>query len=215
MLPSPIVMLVTDSSRRPAVETSGESWLDDIVREAVLGGVNLVQLREKGLRSGELIALGLHVRDAIAGRASLFVNGDVDAAVALQADGIHLPEADVAVEDVRGRSGGGMLVSRAVHSVAAARHAAREGADLIVAGTVFASASHPGAETIGVEGLRAICAETRVPVVAIGGIDATNAGEAMRAGAAGVAVIGAVFDAEHPRAAAARLRGALEAGGAA
>src|SRR5207244_3434594 len=90
-LPRPILMLVTDGSRRAGGEPADVAWVGDIAREAALGGVNIVQLREKHLPRERLIDLGLHVRDAITDRALLFVNGDATAAVALRADGVHLP----------------------------------------------------------------------------------------------------------------------------
>jgi thiamine-phosphate pyrophosphorylase len=163
---------------------------------------------------GDLIALGLHVRDAIAGRALFFVNGDIDAVIALDADGIHLPELGPPVDAVRDRLGDRILVSRAVHSPEAAARAERDGTDFVQAGTVFPSTSHPGTPTIGLEGLRAICAAVTIPVVAIGAITPDNARDALETGAAGVAVIGAVFDADDPRHAASELRASLGVGAA-
>jgi len=97
-----------------------------------------------------------------------------------------------------------------VHSVAAARQAEDEGADMVIAGTVFASKSHPGGATIGIDGLRAICEAVSIPVIGIGGITAENAGDVIRAGAKGVAVISAIVDAVDPRAAATALRRAID-----
>jgi thiamine-phosphate diphosphorylase len=81
---------------------------------------------------------------------------------------------------------------------------------MLVLGTVFPSASHPGGPTIGLEGVRDVCAAVNVPVIGIGGITAHNAGDVIRAGASGVAVISAIFDAPDPRAAAAELRAAID-----
>jgi len=207
----PALELVTDTQRRPRAETTGLAWLDDVVRDAVLGGVTIVQLREKGLATGDLIALGLHVRDAIARRALFFVNGDIEAAIALAADGIHLPaDAPVTVRDVRRRAGERVLVSRAAHSLDEALAAEDEGADIVQLGTVFETASKPGARTIGVEGVREACDRLAVPVIAIGGITTANARAVFDAGAAGVAVIGAIMDAAHPREAARDLRAAVD-----
>ena len=205
LVPRPALVLVTDSAR-----LRGRA-LEDVVREAVLGGADVVQLREKGMPHDALVALGARVRDAIAGRALFFVNGDVDAAVALGADGVHLPEGGPAIADVRPRVGGHVLISRAVHSVEAALQAERDGADIVQLGTAFETASKPGRAPLGVDGVRAVCAAVRVPAIAIGGITAANAGGVLRAGATGVAVIGAIFDADDPRAAAAALRAAIDA----
>ncbi len=207
LLPRPALVLVTDTAR-----LRGRA-LEDVVREAVLGGVGVVQLREKAASHDALVAVGGRVRDAIAGRALFFVNGDVDAAIALGADGVHLPEEGLSIADVRARVGDRVLISCAVHSVAAAVQAERDGADIVQIGTAFETASKPGRAPLGVDGVRAVCEAVRVPVIAIGGVTAANAGDLLRAGAAGVAVIGAIFDADHPRAAAAALRAALDAAG--
>ena len=104
-----------------------------------------------------------------------------------------------------------MLISRAVHSIDAAIAAERDGADIAQAGTVFESASKPGAPTLGLVTLAELCRAVRLPVIAIGGIDATNAAAAIASGAAGVAVISAIFGAADGRTAASQLRAALDA----
>jgi thiamine-phosphate pyrophosphorylase len=207
LLPRPVLVLVTDSAR-----LRGRA-LEDVVLEAVLGGVGVVQLREKAASHDALVAVGRRLRDAIAGRALFFVNGDVDAAMALGAEGVHLPEEGLSIADVRARVGDHVLISYAVHSVVAALQAERDGADIVQIGTAFETDSKPGRTPLGVDGVRAVCDAVRVPVIAIGGIMAANAGDLLRAGAAGVAVIGAIFDADHPRAAAAALRAALDVAG--
>ena len=204
-LTRPSLVLVTDGAR-----LHGRA-LEDVVRIAVAGGVQVVQLREKSLSHDALVELGGRVRDAIAGRALFIVNGDVDAAIALGADGVHLPEDGAAIADVRARVGPDVLISRAVHSVLAAVRAESEGADMVQLGTVFETASKPGREPIGIAGVRAVCAAVRIPVIAIGGITATNTGDVFAAGASGVAVIGAIFDGDEPRASAAALRVAIDA----
>ena len=200
----PALMLVTDSSR-----LRGRA-LADVVRAAVEGGVTAVQLRDKMTSHDALLREGALVREAIGRRALFFVNGDADAAIALGADGVHLPEGGTPTAAVRARVGSAMLVSRAVHGVAAAERAEREGANIVQAGTLFETASKPGARTLGIDGLRALCDAVRVPVIAIGGVTAANAGRAIEAGAAGVAVIGAIFDADAPAAAARALRAAID-----
>jgi thiamine-phosphate diphosphorylase len=111
---------------------------------------------------------------------------------------------------IRERYGEAIVLSHSVHSLEAALQAERDGADMLVLGTVFPSASHPGGPTIGLEGVREICAAVKIPVIGIGGITAQNAGDVIRAGASGVAVISAIFDAPDPRAAAAELRAAID-----
>lgn len=204
-------MLVTDRRRVRADKHEGEEALDDVAREAALGGATIVQLREKDLATTDVVSLGLHVRDAITDRALLLVNGDLDAAHALGAAGIHLPEEGRSIDDARGTLGDDIIVSKAVHDVDGARAAEEGGADMLVAGTVFDSQTHPGSKTLGLSGLGLICSAVSIPVIAIGGITAANAGDVIRAGASGVAVIGAIMDAPDPRAAARELRTAIDA----
>ncbi len=199
----PRLVLVTDSARlrgRP---------LADVVRAAIDGGVTAVQLRDKSASHDDIMRNAARVRDAVAGRAQIFVNTDVDAAIAVGADGVHLPEDGPAIVDVRANIGQSMLISRAVHSVEAAVRAEREGADIVQVGTLFATASKPGAPTLGPQGLRAICDAVGIPVIAIGGITPHNAAATLAAGAAGIAVIGAIFDAADPAEAARALRAAI------
>lgn len=209
-VPVPPLMLVTDSSDGPVGARLRGRALSEAVRAAVEGGANMVQVREKALSHDELVVLAAHLRRAIDGRALLLVNGDVDAAAEAGADGVHLPADGISIAEARARGGDGLLISRAVHGFEEAAAAEREGADVIVLGTVFRSASHPGGRVIGVEGVRAACAGVHVPLLAIGGVTAANAGEVMRAGASGVAVIGAIFDAEDAREAARALRAAID-----
>ena len=200
----PAVMLVTDASR-----LRGRTTLQ-VVRAAVDDGVNVVQLRERALTHAELLALARELRDAIAGRALMLVNGDAAAAIESRADVLHLRADDATTR--RADLPAGMLISRAVHSVDAAVAADGAGADLLVLGTVFPSTSHPGGATIGLDGVRAVRGAVRVPMIAIGGITDENAGAVMRAGASGVAVIGAIYDAGDARAAAAELCAAVAIG---
>ena len=207
----PTLMLVTDRKRVEGRPHDGEEALDDVVRDAVLGGVDIVQLREKDLDTTRLIAMGLHVRDAIAERALLFVNADIAAAHTLAADGVHLPAEGASVGEARGKLWDNVLVSVAVHSLEEAVRAEAAGADLLVLGTVFATASKPGITPLGIAGVRAVCDAVRTPVIAIGGITAENAADVVGAGAVGVAVIGAICDAADARAAARALRSAIDA----
>ena len=167
----------------------------ETARAAVSGGATVVQLRRKGASTDELVEIGQPFREL---DATLVVNDDVEAAIRLGADGVHLgredPGADRALE-------AGLLLGLSASSVDEAEAAERAGAAYIGAGPVWATPSKIDADPpIGLDGLREICAAVSVPVVAIGGIDATNAAECIRAGAAGVAVIRAARDATALRA---------------
>jgi thiamine-phosphate pyrophosphorylase len=158
-------------------------------RLAVEGGATVVQLRVKGASTDERVAAGRGFGDL---GVTFVVNDDVEAAIRLQADGVHLGQTDEGAE--RALEAGLLLgLSAATRREAAVAEYA--GAGYIGAGPVWATPSKADAgEPIGLDGLREICQSVSVPVVAIGGIDATNAAECLRAGAAGVAVIRAVAD---------------------
>lgn len=195
-------MLVTD--RRLA---GGEDALVDAVAEAVEGGVNAVQLREKDLPKAELLSLSRRLREVTADRALLLVNGPLDVALEARADGVHLPEHAPAQG---GGPGPHVIVGRSVHSVDAAVRAEEEGAGYLVVGPVFETASHPEAQAGGLEIIRKVVSATRVPVLGIGGITSKNAADVMRAGASGVAVISAILGADFPGVAARELRDAVD-----
>jgi thiamine-phosphate pyrophosphorylase len=168
----------------------------ETARAAVAGGATVVQLRLKGRPTAEIVGVGRPFREL---PATLVVNDDVEAALALGADGVHLGRSDQGAE--RALSAG-LILGLSAASAEEAAECERRGAAYVGAGPVWATPSKPDADPpIGLEGLRAICAAVSVPVVAIGGVDATNAGDCIRVGAGGVAVIRAARDARAVRAA--------------
>ncbi len=174
----------------------------DTARIAVEGGATVIQWRLKDVPRVEVVERGRAPRSLCARRGVTFiVNDDVEAALMLGADGVHLGRNDDGAERAKEH---GLLLGLSSASLDEARAADGE-ADYIGAGPVWATPSKPDAEPpIGVEGLREICQTVSTPVVAIGGVDETNAAECIRAGAVGVAVIRA---ARH----AAELRAAIDA----
>ena len=165
----------------------------------------MVQLREKDLSVRDLFELGTRVQNAIAGRAKLILNDRVDVALALNADGVQLPEDGMPVADARRIASPDLLIGRSVHSVSGAVEAQSDGADFLIAGTIFPSPSHLYGPTQGVDFLRALCREVSVPILAIGGVTTQNVAEVMEAGCSGVAVISTISEAEDPGAAASSL----------
>lgn len=151
---------------------------------AVAGGATVVQLRRKGATTDALVEAGRPFREL---HATFVVNDDVEAAIRLGADGVHLGRDDNGAERALEA---GLLLGLSAGGLDEAKAAARAGAAYIGAGPVWETPSKPDADPpIGIEGLRVICAAVTVPVVAIGGIDASNAADCIRAGATGVAVI--------------------------
>jgi thiamine-phosphate pyrophosphorylase len=202
--PRLVLMLVTDRKR------CARRTLAETVAEAVAGGVNVVQLREKDLPARELLQLARQLRGVCGREALLLVNDRLDVVLLSGADGVHLGSGGLPVAAARQFLPPTMRVGRSVHSVNEARQAELDGADYLLAGTIFPSASHPNAAPAGVSLLSDLSARVSLPVFAIGGIDVENVRQCWEAGVAGVAVISSVLDADDPRAAASRLLPALE-----
>lgn len=157
-------------------------------RRAVAEGADVIQLRVKDATTDELVAHGQGFADL---GAAFVVNDDVEAAIALGADGVHLGRGDEGAERALEA---GLLLGLSAATPEQAREAEERGAAYVGAGAVWATPSKPDADAIGLDGLAAICAAVSLPVVAIGGIDASNAAECIEAGAVGVAVIRAVSE---------------------
>lgn len=190
------MMLVTD--RRRLVRAAGlpldrwEAALREQVQGAVAAGVAIVQIRERDLGSRELSSVARAAAAIAKGtRTRVVVNDRIDVALAAGADGVHLREDSVPAAAIRRVVGKGWLIGRSVHGLDGLASAVA-GADVLVAGTVFATESKPGAAPLmGLDGLAAVVAAASVPVLAIGGVTEATAGAVARAGAAGLASIGA------------------------
>lgn len=160
----------------------------ETARRAVSDGADVVQLRVKGATTDELVERGRGFGDL---DATFLVDDDVEAALRLGADGVHLGREDEGVERALDAN---LVVGLSASTPEQAVEAEARAATYIGAGAVWATPSKPEAEAIGLDGLAAICAAVAIPVVAIGGVDALNARACIRAGAAGVAVIRAVTE---------------------
>ena len=185
--------LVTDRRRLAGSEATPDAacrCLLDQVRHAVAAGVELIQVRERDLGGAALSALVREVVRLTGGSDTrVVVNDRLDVALACGADGVHLRGDSMSPADARRLAPSGFLIGRSVHTVDEAVRA--KGADYLVAGTVFLSASKPGRDDLlSAKGLESIVRAVRVPVLAIGGVTADRIGEIAAAGAAGVAAIG-------------------------
>ena len=162
----------------------------ETARAAVEGGATVVQLRVKA-PTEQVVEAGRGFREL---PATFVVNDDVDAALQLGADGVHLGRDDPGAQRALAA---GLLLGTSAATVAEAREGEALGAGYIGAGPVWATPTKPDADApIGLEGLAEISRAVAVPVIAIGGVDASNAGDCIQAGAAGVAVVRAAEDAE-------------------
>jgi thiamine-phosphate pyrophosphorylase len=184
--------------------------LDGVLEGAIAAGCRMVQLREKEWPSGRLLPLAERLRGRCrAAGVTFIVNDRVDLAVAVQADGVHLGQDDLPPRVARPLLRPGMLLGVSTHSAEQARAAQAARADYVAVGSIFPTATKAGFELVGPGLLRELRPEMRVPLIAIGGITAANAGEAISAGADGVAVISAVCGAPDPEAASRRLLDAI------
>jgi thiamine-phosphate pyrophosphorylase len=157
----------------------------DTARQAVAAGATVVQLRVKA-PTAEVVERGRGFRELLV---TFVVNDDVEAAIALGADGVHLGQGDDGAEAARSA---GLLLGRSASTL---EQALAADADYLGVGPIWETPSkHDADPALGLEGLREICDAVEIPVVAIGGVDASNAGQCIRAGAAGVAVIRTATD---------------------
>lgn len=197
----PLLVAATDDERlaRPDFDARLEALL--------AAGCSAIWLRSRVLGGRDLLALARAVRERCdAHGAELWVGERADVAALAQADAVQLPERGLSVAGARRAAGPGVAIGRSVHTIEAALGAAREGADRLVVGTIFASSSHPGRQAAGPSLLRDVSSalaaqEGPLPLVAIGGMTPARVPEALRAGADGVAAIRALWDAKEPGAA--------------
>jgi thiamine-phosphate pyrophosphorylase len=218
--PSFKIYLITD--RKLAAQRGGLIAMTTAALSAAPPKTVAIQLREKDLAAGDLVALGHQLRTICDGYgARLLVNDRIDVALAVHAEGVHLPADSFAVADARALLGYGGLVGVSTHDDAEVIGAARAGADFVVYGPVFDPLSKGSYTTArGAEGLIAAGRAASIPLFALGGITASRVRElglslataaALRplARPAGVAVIGSIYDAPDPAAAMRDLFSAL------
>jgi thiamine-phosphate pyrophosphorylase len=181
------------------------------LREALAGGVDVLQLREKDAPDEEVLAAAATFRAVCEEHGALFfVNDRADLAIAAGADGVHLGQADEPVDRVRERLGRELLIGLSTHSSEQLAAALETDADYVCVGPVYATPTKPDYPAVGLELVRYAAQVVDRPWFAIGGIDGTNVAEVAAAGAPRVAVVRAIRDAPEPRVAAAGLRTALE-----
>jgi thiamine-phosphate pyrophosphorylase len=185
--------LITDraASTRPPLE---------VVEECLGAGLRAVQLREKDLEVRALLALAEPLREATRRHgARLLINDRADVALAVGADGVQRTHTSLPVAALRGITPPGFLIGASAHSTAEAREAATEGADFVVFGPVYDTPSKRRyGPPQGLAALETAAAATPRPLLAVGGITPERVREVRAAGAAGVAVIGAVYGAARP-----------------
>ncbi len=179
---------ITDSKR---YDKPAHILVEEVLKNT---DVRMIQLREKHLKDKDLYLTALRLRE-ITKRYSalLIINERFDIALAVDADGVHLPEKSFPPSVIK-KISPKLLVGFSAHSLESALYAEREGADFITLSPIFKTASHPESEPIGIEVLEIVCRSVKIPVFALGGIDEIKGEECIKRGAYGVAGISVFFD---------------------
>jgi thiamine-phosphate pyrophosphorylase len=181
--------------------------LERTVAEAVAGGVTMVQLRDDKTPTPELIELARRLKGILApARVPLVVNNRLDVTLGADADGLHVGQADTPPAEARARLGPDPILGLSVTDPAQLAAVDSALVHYLGVGPIFATSTKPdAAPAMGLSGLAATRAGTALPIIAIGGIDATNAAAVIRAGADGIAVVSAICAAGDPSSAAVAL----------
>lgn len=166
----------------------------DCVREALEGGVTLVQYRAKTASSAEMYAEALQLKalcDSF--KVPLIINDRLDIAMAVGAAGVHLGQDDLPCAAARKILGEDYIIGVSAHNPAEAKAALQSGADYLGCGAVFGTATKADVQKLGTDGLAAICKAKGLPVVGIGGVTADNYREVRAAGADGAAIVSGIL----------------------
>lgn len=200
------LLLVTDRTQ------AGARSLPSLIQQAVNAGLPAVQLRERDLSTHELLPLAQEVQSITTSHTvSLIVNDRVDLMMALNLDGVHLRSDSLSPLSVRHLIGPRRLIGVSTHSVDDVRRANEGGADYVVFGPIFDTPSkRPFGSPLGLDLLADVCRRSSIPVLAIGGITCERVRDVRRAGAHGVAVIGAMLTRDDIGEAVREFRDALE-----
>lgn len=169
-------------------------------------GIDIVQLRDKEASDREFFDIGRKIKNLLRRKKTLFVIDDrVEMALALDSDGVHLGQDDMPVAVVRKMLGRRKIIGLSTHSIDQMRAAVKKDVDYISIGPVFPTPTKPDYRPVGLELVRIAAKESRIPFVAIGGIDETNIEGVVAAGAKRIAVVRAILSAEDPFIATKRL----------
>jgi thiamine-phosphate pyrophosphorylase len=183
--------------------------VEKAVSEAIAGGATMIRISEEGMAAGELLELAQKVHGVTKGKALFVVDDRVDVAVAVEADGVELPETGLPTRAGRVQIGKYAVVGRSVSDAEKALQATHEGADYVTVGPIFRGATK-SEKPAGVALLKEASKDSDLPMLAAGGITADKVGDVIKAGAAGVAVTSAIAGADDPKAAAEALAQAMK-----
>lgn len=191
----------------------GARPVEEVVAAAIRGGVTLVQVREKELSTRDFIEVARRIRTVTrAAGIPILINDRVDVALAVGADGVHVGQSDMSPADARRLMGPDALIGLSVETLLQVERSEAEDVDYLGVSPIFCTPTKSElTQAWGLDGLRAVRAMTKRPLVAIGGINVGNAGEIIAAGADGVAVVSAICAAADPESGARALRQRIDA----
>ncbi|MBR1773454.1 MAG: thiamine phosphate synthase [Eubacterium sp.] len=191
-------------------------WLNgrtlyEVVKESLDGGVTFLQLREKDLDDENFLKEAIELKELCKEyKVPFVINDNVDIAIKMDADGVHVGQSDMEAGDVRAKLGPDKIIGVSAQTVEQAILAEKRGADYLGVGAVFPTGSKDDADEISHETLKAICEAVSIPVVAIGGITLDNMPQLKGSGICGVAVISAIYAKEDIRKASEDLKKVVE-----
>ncbi len=185
---------------------TGEKTLIEQVKEALDGGITFLQLREKELGEEEFLRAAKDMKAlAAAYHVPFIINDNVELALAVGADGVHVGQEDMEAGKAREKLGPDKIIGVSAHSVEEAIEAEKNGADYLGTGAVFSTSTKGDAGALSMETLKAICSSVSIPVVAIGGIKEENILSLKGTGVAGAAIVSGIFAQKNIREACVRL----------
>lgn len=185
--------------------------LHEVVKESLEGGVTFIQLREKKLDEEHFLKEAKDLKELCREYHVPFViNDNVEIAIEMDADGVHVGQSDMEAGDVRAKLGPDKMIGVSAQTVEQAVMAEQNGADYLGVGAVFPTGSKADALEVSHDTLKAICKAVKIPVIAIGGISKENILELSGSGVCGIAVISAIFAKDDIEEAARELRGLTE-----
>ena len=172
----------------------GNETLYQQVEKALKGGATFIQLREKNLDDAVFLKEAVELKELCRRYHVPFViNDNVEIALRMDADGVHVGQSDMEAGNVREKLGPGKIIGVSAQTVEQAVLAEQRGADYLGVGAVFPTGSKDDADDVSHETLKAICEAVSIPVIAIGGISRNNVMELAGSGICGIAVISAIF----------------------
>ena len=185
----------------------GDSSLYEQVESALKGGATFVQLREKNLEEELFLKEAEEIKELCQKyKVPFVINDNVDIAIKMDADGVHVGQSDMEAKDVRAKLGENKIIGVSAQTVEQALLAEKQGADYLGVGAVFKTGSKYDAEDVSHDTLKKICEAVNIPVIAIGGISRENVALLSGSGICGIAVISAIFVQEDIEAAAGELK---------